>query len=84
MATKTDTPSTATTTLGDLHGPRDHDHGNLIEALTAAIIASRRDTQGAGPEAQAAAKQYGDIKRVLGTHAEPFLTPSCGDHTRKA
>lgn len=83
MATKTDSPST-TTTLVDLHGSRDRDNSSLIEALTEAIIASRRDTQGAGAEAQAAAKQYGDIKRVLGTHAEPFPAPSCGSRTHKA
>jgi len=83
MATKTDSPSTSTT-LSDLHGSRDRDHNRLIEDLTAAIVASRRDSRPAHPEAQAAAKQYGDIKRVLGTHVEPFPPASCGSQTRKA
>jgi hypothetical protein len=77
---KADTQSTATTS-GDSSSP--HDQKNLIEALTAAIIASRRDTQEPSPETKAAAKQYGDIKRALGTHAEPFPTQN-RSRTRKA
>lgn len=69
---KNDTQATATTPGGH-PGPHDRDH-DLIEALTKAIVASRRDTPEASPEAKAAAKQYGDIKRALGTHAEPFPT----------
>lgn len=76
---KADTQATATTS-GDSSSPHDQ---KLIEALTAAIIASRRDTQEPSPEAKAAAKQYGDIKRALGTHAEPFPTSGSG-RTRKA
>jgi len=75
---KADTHPTASTS-GDPSIPQDQT--KLIEALTAAIIASRRDTQEPSPEAKAAAKQYGDIKRALGTHAEPF--PNSG-RTRKA
>jgi hypothetical protein len=77
---KADSPSTATTS-GDSSSP--YDQKNLIAALTAAIIASRRDTQEPSPEAKAAAKQYGDIKRALGTHAEPFPTQG-SRRTRKS
>lgn len=77
---KADTHSTATTS-GEPTIPQDQ--AKLIEALTAAIIASRSNTQGPDPKAEAAAKQYGDIKRALGTHAEPFPA-QFRSRTRKA
>ena len=77
---RTDKPTT-----GDdqaRHG-LDEDQRGLVAALTAAIIASRRDRPEASDEAKASARQYAGIKRVLGTWAEPFPDPGHAGYASK-
>jgi hypothetical protein len=56
--------------------PLDRANRALVAALTAAILAARRDVSPPDQRATAAATQYAEIKGALRTHSEPIPVAS--------